>query len=238
MNQAREFNIGRLLFVSLATKRTKESRFKPPTKSCYRYRSEQLQNPKCIGLFWYNEKIQHTTLIVKSDLTPITSTLRAALGTSPPIGNLYYRDHMANYQHILLAADFSEEGDFVAHRARLMANLHRAKLSIVHVLDNIPMPDTGYGTLIPLDQTTDYRLLEAEKLKLIRLAERLQVEPGDRWLIWGTPTEEIVRLAEQQAADLIVIGSHGRHGLAMLLGSTANGVLHGTHSDLLAVRLP
>lgn len=144
---------------------------------------------------------------------------------------------MKNYQHVLLTADFSEEGDLVAHRARQIANLYRAKLSIIHVLDNIPMPDTGYGTLIPLDQTTDYELLEAEKLKLIRLAERLHVEPGDRWLIWGVPREEIVRLAERQAADLIVIGSHGRRGLAMLLGSTANGVLHDTRADVLAVRL-
>lgn len=145
---------------------------------------------------------------------------------------------MADYQHILLAADFSDEGDFVAYRARLMAQTHQAKLSIVHVLDNIPMPDTGYGTLIPLDQTTDYDVLEAEKLKLIRLAEQIHIEPADRWLIWGVPTEEIVRLAERLAADLIVIGSHARHGVARLLGSTANGVLHYTHSDVLAVRLP
>jgi universal stress protein A len=145
---------------------------------------------------------------------------------------------MADYRHILLAADFSEEGDFVAHRARILANLHHAKLSIVHILDNIPMPDTGYGTFIPLDQDSDYDLLEAEKLKLIQLGDRLHVETADRWLIWGVPKEEIVRLAELQAVDLIVVGSHAHHSLAMLLGSTANGVLHYTHCDLLAVRLP
>ena len=38
-------------------------------------------------------------------------------------------------------------------------------------------------------------------------------------------------------ADLIVVGSHGRHGLALLLGSTANGVLHGATCDVLAVRV-
>ena len=37
--------------------------------------------------------------------------------------------------------------------------------------------------------------------------------------------------------DLIVVGSHGRHGLALLLGSTANDVLHGAPCDVLAVRL-
>jgi universal stress protein A len=38
-------------------------------------------------------------------------------------------------------------------------------------------------------------------------------------------------------ADLIVVGSHGRHGLALLMGSTANGVLHGAKRDVLAVRV-
>ena len=37
--------------------------------------------------------------------------------------------------------------------------------------------------------------------------------------------------------DVIVVGSHGKHGLALLLGSTANGVLHGANRDVLAVRV-
>lgn len=44
-------------------------------------------------------------------------------------------------------------------------------------------------------------------------------------------------MAEEQKADLIVIGSHGRHGLGRLLGSTANGVLQGAPCDVLAVRI-
>ncbi len=38
-------------------------------------------------------------------------------------------------------------------------------------------------------------------------------------------------------ADLIVLGTHGRHGLGLILGSTANGVLHGASCDVLAVRI-
>lgn len=45
------------------------------------------------------------------------------------------------------------------------------------------------------------------------------------------------RLAKEQRCDLIVVGSHGRHGLALLLGSTANDILHGAPCDVLAVRL-
>jgi universal stress protein A len=48
---------------------------------------------------------------------------------------------------------------------------------------------------------------------------------------------EIHRLARELRCDLVVVGSHGRHGLALLLGSTANDVLHGAQCDVLAVRL-
>ena len=51
-----------------------------------------------------------------------------------------------NYQHILLAVDFSEHGNHVVRKGGYLAGLFHAKLSIIHVLDNLPMPDTAYGT--------------------------------------------------------------------------------------------
>ncbi|MCV6604433.1 MAG: universal stress protein, partial [Porticoccaceae bacterium] len=51
------------------------------------------------------------------------------------------------------------------------------------------------------------------------------------------PAHELHRYAEENQVDLIVVGSHGRHGLALLLGSTANGVIHGAGCDVLAVRI-
>lgn len=144
---------------------------------------------------------------------------------------------MIAYRHILLTADFSEYGETIAARAKSLADSFQAKLSILHVLDDIPMPDTGYGTVIPVDQASGYDLLEAERVKLVALGAKFGVDPADLWLIWGVPKDEIVRLAEKIAADLIVAGSHGRHGLALLLGSTANGVLHHAPCDLLAVRI-
>ena len=144
---------------------------------------------------------------------------------------------MSAYQHILLAVDFSEHGDRVAERAKDLAEKYQAKLSIIHVLDNISMPDTTYGTVIPLDQDSGYGLLETEKNRLMQVGDQLGVAQANRWLIWGSPKQEIVPLAEQQQVDLIVIGSHGRHGLALLLGSTANSVLHHARCDVMAVRL-
>ncbi len=144
---------------------------------------------------------------------------------------------MNAYQHILLAVDYSEHGDLVARKAKGLAEKYQAKLSIIHVLDNISMPDTTYGTVIPLDHDSGYELLEAEKIRLMQIGEQLGVAPDQRWVVWGTPKQEIVQLAEQEQVDLIVVGSHGRHGLSLLLGSTANSVLHYARCDVMAVRL-
>jgi universal stress protein A len=144
---------------------------------------------------------------------------------------------MSNYQHILLAVDYSAHNDYVANKAKSLADIYQAKLSIIHVLDNIPMPDTNYGTVISLNEDTGYDLLEAEKIKLSELGKRLAIDNDNQWLVWGVPNQEICACATQEKIDLIVLGSHGRHGLALLLGSTANSVLHHAHCDVLAVRL-
>ena len=144
---------------------------------------------------------------------------------------------MKCYKHILLAVDFSEGTDCLVKRASEMALLDDTKLSIVHILDSIPMPDISYGTVITLNDETDNSLLEQEKAKLNEMGNVLNVPENQRWLIWGSPKEEICALAEQENVDLIIVGSHGRHGLALLLGSTANDVLHYAPCDVLAVRL-
>ncbi|HEY8035927.1 MAG TPA: universal stress protein [Methylobacter sp.] len=144
---------------------------------------------------------------------------------------------MGAYQHILLAVDYSEHGDLVARRAKQLAEKYQAKLSIIHVLDNIPMPDTTYGTVIPLDKDSGYELLEAEKTRLMQISDWLDVDQANCWMVWGAPKQEIVQFAEQERVDLIVVGSHGRHGLSLLLGSTANSILHYATCDVMAVRL-
>ena len=49
---------------------------------------------------------------------------------------------MSDYQHVLLAVDYTKHSVYVAEKARVLANKYQAKLSVIHVLDNIPMPDT------------------------------------------------------------------------------------------------
>lgn len=144
---------------------------------------------------------------------------------------------MNNYQNILLAIDFSDYGHYVAKRAKQLADQFNAHLHIIHVLDNIPMPDTPYGTVIPLNEDSTYDLLEAEKNKFRQISDQLNIAPTHRWMVWGEPQQEIIQLATQKQIDLIVVGSHERHGLAVLMNSTAKGVLYHAACDVLAIHL-
>jgi len=144
---------------------------------------------------------------------------------------------MESYKHILLAADFSEHGEAVADRAKDLAERYQAKLSIVHVMDNLLITDAAYGSTIPFDLDLTAELMAVAKKRLAHLADKLNIAEDCRWMETGSPKLEIIRVAEENEADLIVVGSHGRHGFALLLGSTANGVLHHALCDVLAVRL-
>lgn len=141
------------------------------------------------------------------------------------------------YQHILLAVDFFEHDDIVINRAKKLAILHHAVLSIVHVVDSMPITDIGYGSDMPFNLDLTAELMAIAKQRLANLAIQLNVANTNIYLEIGSPKLQIVKVAQENAVDLIVIGSHGRHGLALLLGSTANGVLHHAGCDVLAVRL-
>jgi universal stress protein A len=144
---------------------------------------------------------------------------------------------MGSYKHILLAVDFFEPAQVVIDRAKALAETNKAVLGLIHVVENMPIPDTGYGWDASFDVDLTSELIAAAKKKLFDLANKLGVVEDQVWVELGSPKLEITRIAEENQVDLIVVGSHGRHGLALLLGSTANGVLHYAKCDVLAVRL-
>ncbi|MDF3867595.1 universal stress protein [Pseudomonas denitrificans (nom. rej.)] len=140
------------------------------------------------------------------------------------------------YQHILVAVDLTEECDPVMKRAVALAKANDARLSAVHVVEPMAM---AFGGDVPMDlsmlQQQQFDQAK-ERLHQFTLAYA-EITSSQCHLVYGQPRQEIHRLADEQDCDLIVVGSHGRHGLALLLGSTANDVLHGAPCDVLAVRL-
>ena len=142
---------------------------------------------------------------------------------------------MSGYQRILLAIDLTEECRRVARRARRLTDALDAELHVVHVIEPLSL---AYGGDVPMDLTSvQDQIHEQARFHLADFAEAFNIDAGNRHLVFGRPESEIHRLAEDENMDLIVVGSHGRHGLALLLGSTANGVLHGASCDVLAVRV-
>ena len=139
------------------------------------------------------------------------------------------------YQHILVAVDLTEECDPVIKRAVAIAG-DTVKLSLVHIVEPMAM---AFGGDVPMDLSQlQQQQFDQAKERLDRLIAKYPALKKDQsHLTYGQPRQEIHHLAKEQNCDLIVVGSHGRHGLALLLGSTANDVLHGAPCDVLAVKL-
>ncbi len=143
---------------------------------------------------------------------------------------------MSHYLHILAAIDFSDETDQVLKRAIAMAADSSAKISLIHVIEYSPYLFTS-ETPFSVDFNLEEEFQEKAKQRLESLALSKGLSASRRYVESGSPTIEIVHVAQEQAVDLIVIGSHGRHGLQRILGSTASGVLHTATCDVLAVRI-
>ena len=146
---------------------------------------------------------------------------------------------MGHYKHILAAIDLTDEAPQVLEKAQEIAKDDNAKLSLITVVKPINYAYAGLDTASVTSVTTNFEKEArdfAEK-KLTELSGGAKI-PGDQLhVFFGPPAQVIKEQSEALGADLIVIGSHGRHGLGMLLGSTANGVLHGAKQDVLAVRI-
>lgn len=147
------------------------------------------------------------------------------------------------YRHLLLAVDFDPESEPVVARALSLRGLLGARLSLLHVVEHVPPPmeymPLGFAGEAP---TPDELSLERELLALARnqidaLGAQMGVPEPDRIIRVGPTGHTIDAVAGDIRADLILIGSRGRHGLLGLFGSTAKTVLRSTKCDVLCVHI-
>ena len=142
---------------------------------------------------------------------------------------------MAQYKKILIAVDLSDDSAMVAQRARALSGADEVELHLIHVIEPLSF---AYGGDIPMDFSgIQDEIHQQASQQLKRFGETHDISQSKQYIVLGRPEVEIHAKAEEIDADLIVMGSHGRHGLALLMGSTANGVLHGAICDVLAVRV-
>ena len=142
------------------------------------------------------------------------------------------------YKKVLVAVDLTEEAEEVLTAAQNVARDNEATLSACSIIR--PLART-YGGLDMANVVSGMPFEEEMRTqangKLIKLGEEFGINSSDVYVRMGSPAAEIRALAEELEADLIVIGTHGRQGLGLLLGSTANAVLHGVGCDVLVVKI-
>ncbi len=142
---------------------------------------------------------------------------------------------MQRYKKILVLLDLSEASEQVAIAGRDLAEGCGAELVVLHVVEFIPMEPMGESLMPSVD--IDTALIRRSREKLDSLLARLRLERATARVESGNTKSEILRVAEEVAADLIVLGSRERHGLAILVNFTEDTILHAAHCDVLAVRL-
>ena len=142
---------------------------------------------------------------------------------------------MPGYRKLLVVLDLSDDSEKVAVAARDLAAYSSAAIVALHVVEFIPVEPMG-EPLMPAAQIEE-ELIRRARTRLGELAARLGLGEAVLRVEAGSIKAEILRVAAEEAADLIVLGSRERHGLAILVNFTEDAVLHAAHCDLLAVRL-
>jgi universal stress protein A len=143
---------------------------------------------------------------------------------------------MSSYRQFLVAVDFSGATKLVCERAVELALHCEATVTLVHVVEPI-IVDPIYEALPAIPMDFEARQLELARNRLRGLSDRYGFASERCRVEIGSTRTEILRVAEEINADLIVLGSHGRSGVSRLLGSTVSSVLHAAQRDVLAVRI-
>lgn len=142
---------------------------------------------------------------------------------------------MSGYKQVLIAVDLGDDSAQVVERGLEITAHDGAKAILLHVVEFIPVDPAGEALLPPPVDLED-EMVNGARTKLDALSARFASRLETRLEV-GIIKLEILRVAAESRADLIVLGSHERHGLALLLGSTDKAILHKAHCDVLAVHL-
>ncbi len=146
---------------------------------------------------------------------------------------------MSGYKKIIVAIDLSSESTAIMKRA-LDVSAPDSEIHLVYVqepMDSVYMGVVPYGPVFVGMDEVEENLRSELREKLDGIGEKFSIPEDARHFLNGTPAREIRRFAEERGMDLIVLGTHGQKGVQLLLGATANSVLHGSSCDVLAVRV-
>lgn len=145
---------------------------------------------------------------------------------------------MITFKRILCPVDFSDTSNHALEASIELAIKLGASLHLVHVYQYpaFSMPESDLATPVDLSLQEEYRKRLEQQLETLRESYTDQELTVTASLLEGVPYIEIVRYAEESSSDLIVMGTHGRTGLAhMLLGSVTERVVRSSKIPVLSV---
>ena len=141
---------------------------------------------------------------------------------------------MRAYRRILVVVDLTDDSVTIGHKTQALASALGAEVELLHVVEFMPVEPVG-ETLIP-SVRVEKELMQQAQQRLAGLAKELGLSGAACRVESGNVKAEIVRVAREHRADLIVLGSRERHGLSILLNLTEDAVLHAAPCDVLAMR--
>ncbi len=147
-------------------------------------------------------------------------------------------EHVGPPKAVLAATDFSEVSLKAVREGLKIAQQAGAEFHLLHIVDSNDVPEDVISR-IPPGSSVRQEINEEAARRLQEFLESLAVDQTQIQvhLSWGTPWQEIQRIARHQAADLIVIGTVGRSGIkGLLMGNTAEKVLDTCNCSILTVK--
>ena len=137
--------------------------------------------------------------------------------------------------HILVPTDFSETSELALAAAVELARTFRARLTLLHVWS---VPNMGYaeGLTWPLGAMEEAAQVALEE---VQARTRTMAVETDSIIKSGAEWEQIIDVTKARGIDLVVMGTHGRRGVArVLLGSVAERVVRLSPVPVLTIRGP
>lgn len=143
---------------------------------------------------------------------------------------------MHDYNKALLALELIPESDeLLIERAQSLSKNSGMEMYLIHAVEHMSNYGAAYGVSAGVD--VEEMLLDEAKKSMAKIGSTLNIPESNQIVKMGPAKFLILEEAEKRKIDLIVVGSHGRHGVRLLLGSTSNAILHGAQCDVLAVRV-
>jgi universal stress protein A len=142
---------------------------------------------------------------------------------------------MSEYRRVLVAIDLSDASPHVLEQALRVGRGFDAELHLLHVVEYIPVEPMGEALLPAVD--IEQELAEGARRRLQELADAAGAGELQRQVVTGSIKSEVVRVARELDADLIILGSKERHGLGVMVNLTEDTILHAAPCDVLAVRI-